>query len=196
MSMKFLGLACACAAIVSTDAIPYRDIDEIPSAERFVTSSHNRVEGIFDIVTGDGDTVTIGSPFHDPSVTLSDIAGFSPGSDRIDSAFAHFYFRDDNDTQLESVRIALDRIKLSDTGNPSGMGMVSFDLFDGGVSGAIEALQVDGVLQYKITRVTGDFYFDYARLEVEATTVPDAGSTLALFGVALAGLGAFRRKLS
>jgi hypothetical protein len=191
-----VGTVTSTQAISSGEPVFFRDIDEIPLAQRFVSSANVRVEGTFDIRTGDGDSVTIGLPYHNPAETWSDIAGFRPSTDTIESAWAWFYFRDDQDAKLEAVRIALDRIPLSTTGNPTPIGNLAFTIFDGSAAGAIEALQVDGILQYKITQVSGDFFFDYARLDVNATRVPDAGATATLLGLGGLGLIVLRRKLS
>lgn len=186
-----LSLGFAVAVAGSSWANSYTDIDQI-TGNNLITQGNNRIEGIFNIVTGDGDTITIGAPYHIPSETISDVAGFTPGSETVDSAFVTFYFRDDVDDKTESVRIGLDNFTIT---RSYGIENIGFSIFEGDAAGAIQALEIDGILKYNIIRVTGDFYFDYARLEVTAH-VPDGGTTSVLFGMGILGLAALRRKLS
>lgn len=189
----FALLLTAAASLVSSQAITahFTDVDQI-GGDNFVTKQNAAIAGFFDIVTGDGDTITISSPYYAPPQTFSDVAGFVPGRDSVKSAYVHFYFRDDNDAKVESVRINLDYYTLN---RNIGIANMSFSIFDGDATGAIEALEIDGRLKYNIIRADGDFYFDYARLEVDAS-VPDGGTTAVLLGAGMLVLGAVRRKLS
>ncbi len=190
-------LSVAAAAIVSSSAYTinhYTDIDAI-GGNNFIDRGNNRITGLFDIVTGDGDVnVSISSPYYDPAQSFSDAAGFRPGAERVDSAQVYFYFRDDLDdpTKVEAVRLDLDYYTLT---RDAEVANLSFTIFGGEASGAIEALERDGRLVYNVTRVAGDFFFDFARLEVDAH-VPDGGSTAILLGIGILGLAAARRRAS
>lgn len=187
-------LALAVAGIATTQANSYVDVDQI--GVLLSGGSNNRYLGVFDIVNGDGDTgISIGAPYANPALgPFSDIAGFRPGSEKVDSAYVAFFFRDNDDSKIEEVRIGLDNTYFTGS-TPWGLNNQTFTILGGEASGAIQALEVDGVLRYNIIRTAGDFYFDYAILGVEAH-VPDAGSTVALLGIGLLGMGAIRRKLA
>jgi VPDSG-CTERM motif len=196
--LALFGLALASAA--SAQATFYADVDQIPETERWIGRQHNRTVGYFNIVVGDGDTITIGLPYHAPGQTYSDVPGFTPGRDKVDAISAWFYFRDNNnDDRVEAVRVDLDHTKFLLGGTSSNpltvIGNKSFSIFGGDASGAIQALEKDGILKYQINRVDGDFYFDYARLEVEAH-VPDGGGTAILLGFGILAMGALRRKIA
>lgn len=195
LAMKTLAtlLGIATAAVVSTSAYTithYTDIDQI-TGNNFITGGHNRITGLFDIVTGDGDVnVAISAPYYSTPQVFSDAAGFRPGSETIDAVQVYFYFRDDADDKIEAVRLSLDNYILT---RDYDLANLTFSIFGGTASGAIQALERDGQLYYNVIRVDGDFYFDFARLEVDAH-VPDGGSTAILLGFGILGLAAVRRK--
>jgi hypothetical protein len=195
-----LGLALVSAA--STKADFYRDIDQIPDSQKLLTRDNYRYIGYFNIVSGDNDTVTVGAPYYSTPQTWSDIAGFTPGPnvtnpiEPIEAAFAWFYFRDNtSDERIEAVRIDLDWFKFQST---SQIANKSFSIFGGTANGAITALQIDGILKYQITRGDGDFFFEFARLDVQTdgTNVPDGGATAMLLGFGVLAMGLLRRKLA
>ena len=199
--MKHVALLGLALAGVTAQAAHYTDVDQIAEADRLISRQNNRTDGFFNIVTGDNETVTIGAPYYTPDpVSFTDVAGFIPGHERVDAAFAWFYFRDNNnDNRVEAVRVDLDNTQFllgGTSANPlTVIGNKSFSIFGGAATGAIQALEVDGILKYEINRVDGDFYFDYARLEVD-THVPDGGGTAMLLGLGVLAMGTLRRKLA
>ena len=64
----------------------------------------------------------------------------------------------------------------------------------GGNLAVIGDIQSDGIVNYRVRTFGGDFVFDAAFAHFN--TVPDGGSTVALLGLSLAGIGFLRRKLA
>jgi hypothetical protein len=160
-------------------AIEYRDFDLLA---QYMDSTHSILKGSFNLVKGDGD--------------LLDSPGFNPATQKIISATATFSFFDDSlFDSSETVKINLGgSVFLGETE----VDMIS--LFGGNVTGIalINDLNLDGILEYTIKWLSGDFYAGSADLRVVAApigSVPDNGSTLSLLGVACLGLGWAGRKI-
>lgn len=224
-----LAIAYASACIASSHAIEFRDIDEIGLYMRHNgPDAQKTYSGSFNILLGDGSvSVTIGSPYYSTPLTLKDLAGFDPDQYSITSATAYFYFRDDgSDNDREEVRVefAREKSKSDDdkaedagdkdkgTGNDYDFsdGTIAnkrFTVFSDALNATVLAALEDGHINYEIRADKGDFYFDYARLEVMADftrrnpdlsgdriAVPDSGSTVAMMLVGGAGLLALARR--
>jgi hypothetical protein len=119
--------------------------------------------------------------------------GFVPGSQTISIAYASFSFYD-SDFGLEMVTISLDSSALT-IGVPNPIG---FSAFGGLVGGYVLAdLNATGKLDYTVTMIgNSDVTLKGASLlAVTGSPVPDGGSTLALLGCAIFGLGWARKKL-
>lgn len=129
-----------------------------------------------------------------------DISGqtdFSP-SLTFDNAVASFWFADDLDAwqdefvtvDLGSVSSWLNHFEVGGTiGN-----LGTYQLVSGNLSMTLLAdIAQDGQLTYTVRADNGDFYLKETRLTVYAH-VPEAGSTLALLGLAFLGLAAFGRR--
>ena len=188
--------AAGFSAANSTAVSIYQDIDEFDHLNT-LNKNNPRANGIFDIVIGDGDSITIDYDYADDGIEYHDMAGFDPNTEEVISAAAYFYFDDDID---HKGRKEVVEVSLGSINNFVGPYEVDINnILGGGSAQLIVELNLDGIVEYSITRTQGDFYFDYARLVAKARpetsnkTVPDAGSTLLLSGFALAGLSAMRR---
>jgi hypothetical protein len=141
-------------------------------------------------------------------------AGFNPATMTISSATAYFAFADDKPDGSsypdpdEYVDIFINNLLLIndqevDGAHPSS----SFAWYSQSLNAnMIIALQDDGKVSYKVqlldTYGTNDTYLKIAKLVAQGSlneppppvTVPDAGSTSALVGLAFAALLAFRRR--
>ncbi len=121
-------------------------------------------------------------------------AGYDPATEEILSATAAFRVYDDYDLfNGETVSVTLEGVLF---GSSSSFNFGTITL-NGSVLGTVLAELTDtGVISYTVTRSSGDFYLDSARLDAEAgpRAVPDGGLPLALLGVSIAGLSIFRRK--
>lgn len=208
-------IAAGCAALgafTPAHATLFQDVDAFGVyMKKTGNDGEKKVTGTFNILTGDGfASITIGSPYYSTSQTFTDIAGYDPSAYSITEATAFFYFRDDaSDAEAEAVKVKF----IKDSGDHDGGGgdgndfvfydsnlnNKSFTLFSDTVNASVLAAIQDGVLEYEIKADRGDFYFDFARLEVltspiiapappgTRTPVPDAGSALGM--LALGGLG-------
>ena len=131
--------------------------------------------------------------------------GYQPGSSTLTSAFAIFNFSDDNNSGKLGTDPAQESVKV--TFNPTqpfpGAG---FTTWNGGaitisgqvVGNAFLTLESTGMLSYRIDRNPssgGDFFLTSASLTANAN-VPDGGATLSLFGIAMMGVAAARRRFS
>lgn len=133
---------------------------------------------------------------------ISDSPNFST-SLNFTSAVADFWFADDSGSDAaEYVRIDLGATNNWKNVEVNGTisyttNLVYYDLVSGALSGSLLLdIAQDGKLSYKVTATSGDTYLKETRLTVNASTrqVPDHGSTLAMAGLALIGLVAFKRR--
>ena len=140
-----------------------------------------------------------GSPTYDSLAnnTSFDLVahGFVPGSQTISLAYASFSFLD-TDFVSNTVTINLDSLSWT-IGSPSPFG---FSAFGGLVLGTVLTdLNASGKLDFTVTlRGNSDVTLKGASLVADVTgnaPVPEGGSTLALFGCSLLGLGLARKQL-
>jgi len=140
-----------------------------------------------------------GSPTYDSLANNNSFdltaQGFVPGPQTISLAYASFSFLD-SDFVSDLVTISLDNSLLT-MGSPSPFG---FSAFGGLVSGTVLAdLNASGKLDYTVTMSgNSSVTLKGASLLADVTgnaSVPDGGSTMALLGGALLGLGWARKKL-
>ena len=126
-------------------------------------------------------------------------AGYNPQTHHITSATALFGFDDDltpvrdpQDPQGYSEVVLVD---LALGGMHLGPVEVNFSTILGGpvLGSVLFDLSKDGILNYHIKKVSGDFYVSFARLDAEAA-VPDGGATAVLLGLGMLGLSAVSRK--
>ena len=179
LSVSFLALVS-----FSAQAITYRDTDSFGLLGTKV-DSRTPLVGYFQINANDADGIP-------------DLTGYNPASQQIYSASVAFLLGDDFDFfTSETVDITLGASLFLDGGSvPTIIGWRA-----GSVTGtALFDLQADGVLKYTIASDSGDFLAYKAVLQAEAgsrsVSVPDGGTMLALFGLALTGLGVIRRKFA
>lgn len=112
-----------------------------------------------------------------------------------DSAEASFWLSDDlGDAQEEFVSIDLGSLASWLGSTEVGGTFASYHLISGTVGLSVLAdIAADGMLTYEVRADEGDFYLKETRLAVYAH-VPEAGSTLALLGLAFLGLAALGRR--
>lgn len=183
----FILAGCTLAGTLATPATVFRDIDTVGIyMKKEGSDAQKKVSGTFDIVVGDGSfNVTIGSPYLPTPQAFDDVAGYKPSDFVVTGATAFFYFRDDAaDNEKEEVQIKFVKSPGDhDGGGGDGndfkfaeaeLNNKTFTILSGSVNATIVAALHDGVLAYEVKADKGDFYFDFARLEVQATAVPSA----------------------
>ena len=178
-TIKFLAIAAVAAiGVSSVNAIQFVNTHNVLLLEG------QSVSGTFDI-----------SPPYDASQTLL-------------SATATFYFQDDSyfdSLEYAIVQVETDFFGSTRVGNQT---MNPFNIY-GSISGAVVgtglwALSSTGKLDYEVTAwddgnpwTQRDFIFKKAVLDVEIgsnVSVPDGGMSLAMLGLGLLGMAAFRRR--
>lgn len=131
------------------------------------------------------------NPSYNGQFNLTDY-GFNPATMEVTSAVAEFTLWDW--LLQESFKISVEGTEFASGGSFSG-----FISLGGNVVGSLLAnLNDDGILNYTVTRESGEFWLKHARLTAQAedssSSVPDGGATVALLGLATFGLGMLRRK--
>jgi len=184
----------ALALCGDASAVLYRDIDAI--GIELDASGAASYSGDFDIVTGDGDVnIGIGWPYNLFPEYYSDEAGFDPSGESVVGATAYFYLQGTLDLQQEEVVVEIADL----TEGPVVIDYLWNNTIEIADLQLIVDLQDDGRVGYTVTAVSGDVQFDYARLDADARPtgaqgVPDGGATIALLGMAMAGIGLLRRR--
>ena len=184
----YIAAALACAATLAAPValgVTFEDLDTYVGGSgigQLVDSSHP-LSGQFDFRTG-----------GDPSDTTGNVLGYNPATQVVTGFDLAFQVTDGN--TLQTVVINLDGVPLVTTF----IGSITFggtlSAFD---TGAILAAAQDGVLPYTLgARDASSYNVNYAfmRITTSSRGVPDGGSTLALFGAAIGGLGLLKRKVS
>lgn len=167
--------------------------DGNPNGVLISAGGHPFITSSFDFVADDGTpSFTIGAPY-DPlqQGTYSSALGYPVGT-TIDpmSLFFTFFVRDPNGG-LQGEKINLGPLDLIfHNGSFTGSAVLDF----GGNLAVIGDIETDGIVNYRVRTFGGDFVFDAAFAHFN--TVPDGGSTVALLGLTLAGIGFLRRKLA
>jgi hypothetical protein len=160
-------LAVFAVATISAHAITYTDTDVFAA---FLTQGQS-YSGTFNIAN----------------------KGFDPSTETVTSAEAWFLVSDDIDPlRSEWVKFTIGAL---DSYGPFEVDFLS--VFGGSISGtALFDLNTDGILSYKITSTSGDFWAFGADLHAhaEAKNVPDAGTTAALLGVSVIGVALLTRR--
>jgi hypothetical protein len=135
--------------------------------------------------------------------------GFVPGYHKVDAAIISFWLADDGDSAGEAFKISLDGFSSSSQTMQSQNAFTTYLLLGTtqvGI-GLLASLNVDGVLDYRVTATYGDFWLKSAILIADAeiaptspgpgtsggSSVPDTGSTLILSSIGLAFILAGRR---
>ena len=202
ISALCLNVMARASTFTFQDTVNYFGANPLPllNPGLMMNAAHVVQLGTFNITPGGsgGDSVTInnrtggsGTGYVDKGVTYVDADGFLVGAQRIAGGSVTFYFRDDNDAPPESVRFELPSYFNSGTVN-----LINRSVTLGQIGANVDIiadLDADGKLNFRVSRVTGDFFFDYARLN--ATATPDGGSTVMLLGCGLVALEGLRRKL-
>ena len=122
--------------------------------------------------------------------------GYNPVSQKVDSAVAQFVFWDPRYIGgEESLSVTIDGAAFATNGSFYGV----LTLGGSVVGNVLGNLSDNGVLDYTVSRTSGgisEFWLKDASLsaEVSGRTVPDGGFTVALLGLAFAGLGLVSRR--
>ena len=182
MPMKKLIAATALTAFcgaVSANTITFKDLDDFGSGVNL--NGKQAYTDTFNIASGDGGA--------------GDVSGYTKTQYNIDSATAEFWF-DVDGTKTAYVKVTLDGAVWKEGFS----GMNDFEIPESGITGRIlEDLQSNGVLTYVVSLSTGtvksaNVKLTSAELQANATTVPDGGTTVALLGLGLTGLGFLARR--
>ena len=136
--------------------------------------------------------------------------GYNPATMRITAARITFAFADDGDATDEFVAVTLDGEVWAPTENQEIDGTrhqapANYDYFDQAWESSspadqpfLERLQ-NGRLPFQVTATVGDVYLTIATLEVTIVpraAVPDQGSSLLFLLAAVAGIVAWKRRIS
>ena len=128
--------------------------------------------------------------------------GYNPATQEVTSATATFSIWDADMPGGGSEQVRIDLGSSSDwiTQNNFSLALV---LSSGLELSLLADLNVDGIISYRLRQAqsgsgTLSYYLEQAELvaQVAELPVPDGGTTLAMLGLGLIGLGALRRKLS
>lgn len=200
--MKRLSFALPVLPLVLAGSLHAATYTDIQYRHAFAEEGGKAITGVFNIVNPGSSTYSI-SGYAAGNGTFGDEGGYVIGTD-LSSLVASFYIRDDSSRDgCERVDINLGR-RPNEINNLTlvngGSTLITFGL----ANAMITFLEDNGFLRYRIKAEDGDFRLEYAMLT--ATTapaitaasvnrVPEAGLTLGLLGLGLAGLTATSRKL-
>lgn len=202
--MKRLSYALAALPLVIPGILSAATYTDIQYRHAYAEEGGKAISGVFNIVDPGSSTYSI-TGYAAGNGTFSDEGGYVIGTD-LSSLVASFYIRDD------STRDACERVDINLGRRPNevnnltlvngGSTLISF----GVASALISFLEENGILRYRIKAEDGDFRLEYAMLTATTASlptapslptnrVPDAGITLGLLGLGLAGLTATSRRL-
>lgn len=200
--MKRLSFALPVLPLVLAGSLHAATYTDIQYRHAFAEEGDKAITGVFNIVNPGSSTYSI-SGYAAGNGTFGDEGGYVIGTN-LSSLVASFYIRDDSSRDgCERVDINLGR-RPNEINNLTlvngGSTLITFGL----ANAMITFLEDNGFLRYRIKAEDGDFRLEYAMLT--ATTapaitaasvnrVPEAGLTLGLLGLGLAGLTATSRKL-
>ncbi|MCC6821338.1 MAG: VPDSG-CTERM sorting domain-containing protein [Verrucomicrobia subdivision 3 bacterium] len=131
------------------------------------------------------------------------LAGYNPGIETITSAVATFKLNDAFGGR-EGYNITVEANPFLSGGSFATSLFGTITVGSGITGNILGILDATGVLDYTITRTSGEFWLTNARLVAQASTrtgtnptsVPDGGTTLAMLGMGLVGVFGLRRKIA
>jgi hypothetical protein len=184
-------LVCLLGLMVapSVFALPYTDFDVVNSSVN-TTTPYN---GTFDLTLpgGENDSATM-SGYVNGNGFYQDVGGFQIGS-TVTGAAISLWLSDPNG-EKESWAAYLSPSTLNEMFSGGGAFVTRFEATDISDYGELlVSISDTGKLDYKITSNSGEFKVDAAMLEVNATSVPDGGSTAVLMGLGFLSLAGFRK---
>lgn len=201
--MKRLSYVLAVLPLVLAGSLHAATYTDIQYRHAYAEEDGKAITGVFNIVNPGSSAYSIAG-YAAGNGTFSDEGGYVIGTD-LSSLVASFYIRDDSSRDgRERVDINLG-LRPNEINNLTlvngGSTLISF-----GVANAlISFLEENGILRYRIKAEDGDFRLEYAMLtattaplptspSLPVNRVPDAGFTLGLLGLGLAGLTATSRR--
>ena len=184
-------LVCLLGLMVSPSvfALPYTDFDVVNSS----VNTTIPYSGTFDLTLpgGENDSATM-SGYVNGNGFYQDVGGFQIGS-TVTGAAISLWLSDPNG-EKESWAAYLAPSTLNEMFSGGGAFVTRFEATDISDYGELlVSISETGKLDYKITANTGEFKVDAAMLEVNATSVPDGGSTAVLMGLGFLSLAGFRK---
>lgn len=195
MKTNYSILTTAAAALIglssSSMAASWIDADQFGIS--IAPGVGNAYASSFDLVNADGTSSFLVnasnySPFtQQGGQTFTSVLGYTPGESILGGEMA-FWFRD---TLGDSFTINLDLATDFNivTGGPQVVVGQSLTV------SVIASLEADGAVNYTVTNGgPNNITFDYAVLRADTANVPDGGTTLALLGSAIIGLGLLHSK--
>jgi hypothetical protein len=125
--------------------------------------------------------------------------GFNPATMDVTSATITFWFADDDSDGSEQVDITTEGVQVANDMEVDGTHpQANFASYSFALSPAqLATLNVDGVANYTVNRVTGDTYLKIVSITAQGpanVNVPDNGTTAALLSLAFAGVIAARKR--
>ena len=181
--LTFLAAIAALFAAAQARAVTYyADVDLIDT----VLTEGASYQSNFNIKNNGGDSLAEILAI----VLQSATDGFDPVTEVVTEAWAYFTVLD-GDFAQEKVKVKLG----------GDLFVAPTDFFIVGILGGqvdiagVMSLNENGKIGYKVTSTKGDFLLVNAGLLAKTKPVPDASSTLALFGAAILGIAGLRRRL-
>lgn len=134
----------------------------------------------------------ISSSDQTPYTNTFELKNFDPATEEITKASVFFTFVSktrENTRDMVTISAGLDNVMTWGS-------LWVIDWAWGKLSGSLAALNQDGKLTYSVTAKDGDVFLATSTLIACANPrqVPDTSFTLALFGAALLGIAAFRKR--
>ena len=204
-TMKMLLGCLAVAGLTATNALAIPDYDalDLLLPQNLVIRPGNLVTGQFNLLNPGTDTTVFGAEYGvNGAGTVSDEAYVGPlPLPTLDVADIMFWIENEGQNVALTLAFAGTLNDLVILPLVAGGSIFSDNVFVSTSVLTIEAdITVDGLLNVAVYGVSGSMTIEGAALGVSwartATSVPDAGSTLAVLGLALLGVEGFRRKMA
>lgn len=194
-ALSALALSVTAQAVMYADADYFGGVNGTNNPIGITLNSGGSVTDSFNFVGPDGTSGFVaGAPYFTspfPALPFSSVLGYIPNSGVAQSGSFTFFLRDPGG--VESLKVEFNLGVQTSTS----IDFENFKLFSEGFSGNILAtVGSSGSINYVLTATTGSFILDAAYAQVNIAPVPEGGSALALLGVAMVGVHAFRRRFS
>ena len=196
--LLILGLmAIVFAGVANAGSMTYFDIDKLGT--KISKNGTDTLNGTFDITAAgiENDSYDIWLPYFIVPQKITDVGGFIPGQSTIASATVYFAVRDDQFFDRKEY------LQVNIEGNNQGSFKVNLAILDFDVEASLlGSLDSSGQLSYTLSSTKGDFYVDYAALEVNTFQTIEDNPQIAPLPTSLwagfsmlAGLAIIRKRL-
>lgn len=189
----FVGVFATCLVAQSATFTDIQNIQNPEKPDDGYVKSGGAFSSYFNIISPGSLTATIAG-FGSADGTFTDAGGYVPGTELVDVTVS-FYLTDSSFIPIDIICFNLDDLLAG----ALMWGHSAAFTFSGG-SALLDVVEEDGMLQYYVKSVWGDFRVKHALLTATTSeaspAVPDGGATLLLLGGALAGLAGLQRRFN